>query len=162
MGEAEVTAFLNHLAVERHVAAPTQNQALSAILFLYREVLGRELPWLDGVQRPTRPPQLPVVLTRPRREESFRSAGWRRRVMSAASRAMSSPASKQTGRMLALPAGIEQVRDRVTARHEPIGDERPVAVRGVALGAHDADPVPPGCKRGRCGLEFFGLHVLGI
>ena len=64
MGEAEVTAFLNHLAVERQVAAATQNQALSAILFLYREVLGRELPWLDGVQRPTRPPRVPVVLTR--------------------------------------------------------------------------------------------------
>ena len=46
MGEAEVTAFLNHLAVERHVAAATQNQALSAILFLYQQVLGRELPWL--------------------------------------------------------------------------------------------------------------------
>ena len=64
MGEAEVTAFLNHLAVERHVAAATQNQALSAILFLYRQVLGRELPWLDGVQRRTRPPRVPVVLTR--------------------------------------------------------------------------------------------------
>jgi integron integrase len=64
LGEAEVTAFLNHLAAERRVAAATQNQALSAILFLYREVLGRELPWLDGVQRPTRPPRLPVVLAR--------------------------------------------------------------------------------------------------
>ena len=64
MGETEVTAFLNHLAVDRHVAAATQNQALSAILFLYRQVLGRELPWLDGVQRPTRPPRVPVVLTR--------------------------------------------------------------------------------------------------
>ncbi|OGA26830.1 MAG: integrase [Betaproteobacteria bacterium RIFCSPLOWO2_02_FULL_65_24] len=64
LGEAEVTAFLNHLASERRVAAATQNQALSAILFLYRDVLGRELPWLDGVQRPTRPPRLPVVLTR--------------------------------------------------------------------------------------------------
>lgn len=64
MGESEVTAFLNHLAVDRHVAAATQNQALSAILFLYRQVLGRELPWLDGVQRPTRPPRVPVVLTR--------------------------------------------------------------------------------------------------
>ena len=63
MGEAEVTAFLNYLAAERHVAAATQNQALSAILFLYREVLGRELPWLDGVQRPSRPPRVPVVLT---------------------------------------------------------------------------------------------------
>ena len=64
MGETEVTAFLNHLAVDRHVAAATQNQALSAILFLYRQVLGRELPWLDGVQRPSRPPRVPVVLTR--------------------------------------------------------------------------------------------------
>lgn len=64
LGEAEVTAFLNHLAAERRVAAATQNQALSAILFLYREVLARELPWLDGIQRPTRPPRLPVVLTR--------------------------------------------------------------------------------------------------
>ena len=64
MGEAEVTAFLNHLAADRHVAAATQNQALSAILFLYKAVLGRELLWLDGVQRPTRPPRVPVVLTR--------------------------------------------------------------------------------------------------
>ena len=64
MGEAEVTAFLNHLATDRHVAAATQNQAMSAILFLYKIVLGRELPWLDGVQRPTRPPRVPVVLTR--------------------------------------------------------------------------------------------------
>jgi len=46
MGEAEVTAFLNHLAVERHVAAATQNQALSAILFLYREVLLSAVPFL--------------------------------------------------------------------------------------------------------------------
>ena len=64
LGEPEVTAFLNHLAVQRKVAASTQNQALSALLFLYKEVLGRELPWLDGVQRVTRPPRLPTVLTR--------------------------------------------------------------------------------------------------
>src|SRR5512134_638342 len=62
LGEAEVTAFLNHLAAERHVAAATQNQALSALLFLYKEVLGRELGWLDTLQRPTRPPRLPTVL----------------------------------------------------------------------------------------------------
>lgn len=64
LGEPEVTAFLNHLAGERNVAASTQNQALSALLFLYKEVLGRELGWLDGLKRPTRPPRLPVVLTR--------------------------------------------------------------------------------------------------
>jgi integron integrase len=64
LGETEVTAFLNHLAADRHVAAATQNQALSAILFLYREVLGKELGWLDGLVRASRPPRLPVVLTR--------------------------------------------------------------------------------------------------
>jgi len=64
LGEPEVTAFLNHLAAERRVAASTQNQALSALLFLFKEVLGRELSWLDGLQRATRPPRLPVVLTR--------------------------------------------------------------------------------------------------
>jgi site-specific recombinase XerD len=60
----ELCGAPQHLAADRHVAAATQNQALSAILFLYRQVLGRELPWLDGVQRPTRPPRVPVVLTR--------------------------------------------------------------------------------------------------
>jgi len=64
LGELEVTAFLNDLAATRKVAASTQNQALSALLFLYKEVLGRELAWLDGLQRATRPPRLPVVLTR--------------------------------------------------------------------------------------------------
>lgn len=64
MGEAEVTAFLNHLASDCNVAPGTQNQALSALLFLYKEVLGAQLGWLDGLQRPTRPPRLPVVLTR--------------------------------------------------------------------------------------------------
>jgi len=64
LGEPEVTAFLNHLAVERKVAAATQNQALSALLFLYKEVLGRNLAWLDGLVRARRPPRLPVVLTR--------------------------------------------------------------------------------------------------
>ena len=64
MGAAEVTAFLTSLAVQSKVAASTQNQALSALLFLYREVLGVELPWLDDVVRAKRPLHLPVVLTR--------------------------------------------------------------------------------------------------
>jgi integron integrase len=63
MGAAEVTAFLTSLAVHDHVAASTQNQALSALLFLYREVLEVELPWLDDVVRAKRPQHLPVVLT---------------------------------------------------------------------------------------------------
>jgi integron integrase len=64
MGEGEVTAFLNDLACTRKVAGGTQNQALSALLFLYKEVLGQQLPWLDGLQRAKRPPRLPAVLTR--------------------------------------------------------------------------------------------------
>jgi len=64
MGEAEVTSFLTHLAVDGRVSASTQNQALSAILFLYREVLERELEWMDGIVRAKRPVRLPVVLTR--------------------------------------------------------------------------------------------------
>lgn len=64
MGKKEVERFLSHLAVERDVAASTQNQALSALLFLYRDVLGIRLDWLDGVVRAKRPKLLPVVLTR--------------------------------------------------------------------------------------------------
>src|SRR5258705_3732489 len=64
MGAAEVSQFLTHLAVSRKVAASTQNQALAAILFLYRHVLGQDLPWLENVTRAKGPTKLPVVLTR--------------------------------------------------------------------------------------------------
>ncbi len=63
MGGAEVEAFLSHLATQRGVSASTQNQALSALLFLYRGVLNIELPWLDNVVRAKRPQRVPVVLT---------------------------------------------------------------------------------------------------
>jgi integron integrase len=63
MGKVDVTAFLTYLAVQRNVAASTQNQALSAILFLYRHVLEQELEWVEGFERPKRPARLPVVLT---------------------------------------------------------------------------------------------------
>ena len=68
MGSAEVNAFLTHLAVEGQVSASTQNQALSALLFLYRELLERDLD-LEGVVRARKPQRLPVVLT----EEEVRS-----------------------------------------------------------------------------------------
>ena len=64
LGEPEISAFLTHLAVDKHVAAATQNQALSAILFLYKQVLKKELAWLDDVVRAKRPQRLPVVLPR--------------------------------------------------------------------------------------------------
>ena len=63
LGEVAVTAFLNYLATDRKVAAATQNQALSALLFLYKQTLGMELDWLDGLVRAKRPQRMPVVLT---------------------------------------------------------------------------------------------------
>ncbi|HEX7891301.1 MAG TPA: integron integrase [Ramlibacter sp.] len=63
LGAPEVEAFLTMLATQRQVSASTHNQALSALLFLYRQVLGLDLPWMQGVNRPTRPPRIPTVLT---------------------------------------------------------------------------------------------------
>src|SRR5688572_1008080 len=63
MGANEVNAFLSHLAVDLTLSASTQNQALAALLFLYRHVLDEPLPWLDDVVRAQRPERLPVVLT---------------------------------------------------------------------------------------------------
>ena len=62
LGGAEVTQFLTMLANERHVSVSTHNQALSALLFLYREVLAIELPWLTEMQRPTRPRRIAAQL----------------------------------------------------------------------------------------------------
>lgn len=64
LSAVHVERFLSHLAVERDVAASTQNQAKSALLFLYKQVLGVELPWLDDVTQARVPKRLPLVLTR--------------------------------------------------------------------------------------------------
>ena len=63
MGSREIAAFLTHLAVERQVSASTQNQALAAILFLYRHVLSVDIGFVHGIERAKRPVRLPVVLT---------------------------------------------------------------------------------------------------
>ena len=64
LGATEIGVFVSHLAVKRNVAASTQNQALSALLFLYREVLGQPVEWVDDIERARRPRRLPVVFTR--------------------------------------------------------------------------------------------------
>jgi integron integrase len=64
LGPADISRFLTALAVERHVSAATQNQAMAALLFLYREVLGRDPGWLEDIVRARRPARLPVVLSR--------------------------------------------------------------------------------------------------
>ena len=63
LGHEGVEKFLSHLAVAAKVGASTQNQALQALLFLYRQVLDIDLPWLENVSRASRPKRLPVVLT---------------------------------------------------------------------------------------------------
>ena len=63
MGAPEIEEFLSMLANQRDVAASTQNQALAALLFLYKQVLGIDLPWLDGITRAKKPARLPVVLS---------------------------------------------------------------------------------------------------
>jgi integron integrase len=71
LGAPEVSTFLTHLAVHEHVAAATQNQALAALLFLYRHVLETDLPWLDDLVRAQRPARLPVVLSRDEVKQIF-------------------------------------------------------------------------------------------
>jgi integrase len=71
MGEEEVAEFLTHLARDLNVAASTQNQALSALLFLYKEVLRHEIGWLEKVERAKKPPKLPVVLSRAEVKQIF-------------------------------------------------------------------------------------------
>ena len=63
MGAPEMEQFLNYLAVKRQVAASTQNQALSALVFLYREVLHKDFEWMEKLERAKKPARLPVVLT---------------------------------------------------------------------------------------------------
>jgi integron integrase len=71
MGHDEVSAYLSHLAIERNVSPSTQHQALNAILFLYREVMQVELPWLKNVTRAKRTRHIPVVFTRDEIEKIF-------------------------------------------------------------------------------------------
>jgi len=81
MREGEVNAFLTHLARDGGVAASTQNQALSALLFLYKEVLKAEIGWLGDVERAKKPARLPVVLTRDEVRDLFRQLHGTSRLM---------------------------------------------------------------------------------
>ena len=64
LGKDEIRKFLNHLAVERNVSASTQNQALQGILFLYKNIIHKDVGWVDDIQRPTKPKHIPVVFTK--------------------------------------------------------------------------------------------------
>src|SRR2546428_3987127 len=77
MGEREIAEFLTHLATERRASASTQNQALAALLFLYRHVLSAEIGFVHGIVRAKRPQRLPVVLTPSEVRAVFTGAAWR-------------------------------------------------------------------------------------
>ena len=64
LGVEEIRSYLSHLAINKNVAASTQNIALSALLFLYRQVLQMDLPRIENIEKARRPKRLPVVLTR--------------------------------------------------------------------------------------------------
>jgi integron integrase len=64
LGKDEIRKFLNHLAVEKNVSASTQNQALQGILFLYKEILKKDVGWIDDIQRPVKPKHIPVVFSK--------------------------------------------------------------------------------------------------
>jgi integron integrase len=81
MGAEELRQFLSHLAVGGRVSASTQTQTLSALLFLYREVLGVELPYVEGIERAKRPARVPVVLTREEAEHILSYVGGTYRLM---------------------------------------------------------------------------------
>lgn len=73
MGVDEIRAYFSYLAVEKNVAASTQNVALSALLFLYQQVLKIELPYIDHIERAQKPARLPVVFTRTAVKQVFES-----------------------------------------------------------------------------------------
>ena len=81
MGAEEIRRYLSHLATDGKVAASTQNQALSVLLFLYRDVLGVELPYVEGIERARRPARVPVVLTREEAERVLARVGGTYRLM---------------------------------------------------------------------------------
>ncbi len=126
MGGPEATRFLTSLAVEGRVAGSTQNQALSALLFLYREVLAQELPWLDEIVRAKRTARLPVVLTRDEVRAVIRQLHGVHRLMA----------------ILLYGAGLRlleaarlRVKDVDFARHQ-------IMVRGGKGDKHRATPLP--------------------
>jgi hypothetical protein len=83
MGSSEVSQYLSHLTVHRKVAASTQNQALSALVFFYSEVLKQPFDWLEDVARAKRPLKLPVVFTKgtavPVKKSALCCGSWRER-----------------------------------------------------------------------------------
>jgi integrase len=98
LGPTEISTFLTHLAVDLKVSASTQNQALQSLLFLYREVLGVDLPLLNQVVRATRPKRLPVVLTQGEVRRVFQNLQGATRLVTSTTAPCNAPSSGPFGR----------------------------------------------------------------
>src|SRR5439155_4711703 len=153
LGGAEVERFLSDLAVRGRVAASTQNQALSALLFLYRDVLGRDVGELDQLVRAKRPARLPVVLSRAEVKGSAWAFGWYAvargvavvRVRAAAAR-VSAVAGEGRGRRAQHDSGA------VGEGGSRSGDRVPCGSEGGSGRAPGASAGPPGVVPGGPGL----------
>jgi integron integrase len=142
LGHEGVEKFLSHLAVAAKVGASTQNQALQALLFLYRQVLDIDLPWLENVTRASRPKRLPVVLT----PSEVRS------VLAQLEGTTWLVANLLYGSGLRL---MESLRLRV----KDIGLERCELIVRDAKGGKDRVTVLPGTIRHALGVHLQKLHV---
>ena len=134
LAEADVAAFLTHLAVREHVATSTQNQALAALLFLYGHVIGRPLERLDGVARARRPTRLPTVLTPDEVERVLALLVGDRRVVAT----------------LLYGAGL-RLLEALRLRVKDIDMERGELMIREAKGNKDRVTVLPDCLRGSLG-----------
>lgn len=124
LGPAEVQAFLGMLASQRRVSASTHNQALSALLFLYREVLGTRLEWLDQLQRPTKAKRVPSVLTP--EEVASLLAAVPAGPMRTAARLMYGTGMRLMEAMRLRPKDIEFARQVIVVREAKGGKDRVV------------------------------------
>lgn len=140
MGALEVERFLSYLAVEQKISSSTQNQGKAALLFLYKEVLELNLPWLNGIVQAKSMPRTPVVLTE---EEVARMLGAMKGTMGLVARFL-------YGTGLRLMEGLSlRVKDLELGRHEVVVRE--------GKGAKDRVTVLPDCL-----VEAFQFHLIRV
>lgn len=132
MGAREVEWFLSRLASEGRVSASTQNQALAALLFLYREVLGVEMPWMHDIRRAKRPERLPVVLTR---EEVARVLGQLEGVSWLMASLLYGAGLRLMECLRLRVQDVDLARREITVRHGKGGKDRRTMLPAACVGA---------------------------